>query len=122
MHSNCLRPLLSALLLTTLAIHARPVAAGVDRWTPIGPEGGEIVSLAADPAAPGTLYAGTVYGGVWKSLDGGSSWVPTVEGLPAVPISSLAVSAGRVYAGTFASGGLHILTDGAAAWREVDPF
>jgi photosystem II stability/assembly factor-like uncharacterized protein len=118
MPSTCLRWLSTALLLTILA---HPAAAGVDRWTPIGPEGGEIVSLAADPDAPGTLYAGTVYGGVWKSIDGGGSWAPTVEGLRAVPISSLAVAAGRVYAASFSSDGLNVLTDGAAAWRQVGP-
>ena len=122
MHSTCFHRLPSTLLLTILTLLARPAAAGVDRWTPIGPEGGEIVSLAADPDAPGTLYAGTVYGGVWKSLDGGGSWAPTAEGLPATPLSSLAVSAGRVYVGSFNPYGLYVLDDGAAAWRRTDLF
>jgi photosystem II stability/assembly factor-like uncharacterized protein len=110
----------SALFLTILVLLARPAAAGVDRWTPIGPEGGQIVSLAADPDAPGTLYAGTVGGGVWKSVDGGGSWAPTPEGLPAESISSLAVSSAGVVAGHYYS--LYFLADGAAAWRQVGPF
>jgi len=118
MLSTCLRWLPSAVLLTLLA---HPVAAGVDRWTPIGPEGGGILSLAADPDAPGILYAGTLGGGVWKSLDGGGSWAPTAGGLPAVPISFLAVSAGRICAGTFYSDGMFVLTAGAATWRHVGP-
>lgn len=122
MATICLRRLSSALLLTTLMpVLARPVAAGVDRWTPIGPEGGEILSLAADPDSPGTLYAGTYFGGVWKSLDGGGSWAPTVEGLGGPSYSALAVSNGRVLSGG-SDGGLYVLADGASAWRRVGPF
>jgi hypothetical protein len=117
MRSTCLRWLPGAILLTVLA---HPAAAGVDRWTPIGPEGGEILSLAADPDAPGTLYAGTRGGGVWKSLDGGGSWGPTPEGLGEATIYYLAVSAGRVYARTYYS--MYLLTEGAASWRQVGPF
>jgi photosystem II stability/assembly factor-like uncharacterized protein len=123
MHSNstCLRRLPGLLLLATLTFLARPAAAGVDRWTPIGPEGGEIVTLAADPDAPDTLYLGTAAGGVWKSLDGGASWAPLVEGLGAAPISTLAVTAGRVFAGSYLLDSLRVLTAGASQWRRVGP-
>jgi len=121
MRTTCLRWLPGVVLLSILLpLLAHPVAAGVDRWTPIGPDGGEIWSLAADPGAPGTLYAGTEGGGVWKSLDGGASWAATPEGLPAETISSLAVSSGRVLAGHYYS--MYVLTDGTAAWRQVGPF
>ena len=116
MRSTLLRRLLCALFLVVLA---HPAAAGVDRWTAIGPDGGLIQSLAADPAVPGTLYAGTSGGGVWKSLDGGGTWTPTAEGLGAASITNLAVSAGRVYAGAY---GIYLLTDGAAKWRRVGPL
>ena len=123
MASTRFRRLSTVLLLASLMpVLARPAAAGVDRWTPIGPEGGEILSLAADPDSPGTLYAGTYYGGVWKSLDGGGSWAPTVEGLVGPSVSVLAVSAGRVLAGGYDHAGLYVLTDGASAWRQVGPF
>ena len=124
MATTCLRRLSTALLLASLMpVLARPAAAGVDRWTPIGPEGGALLSLAADPDSPGTLYAGTSYGGVWKSLDGGGSWAHTVEGLGGPSVSALAVSAGRVLAGGEGSNGagLYVLTDGASAWRPVGP-
>jgi len=54
--------------------------AGVDVWTPIGPYGGNISSLAIDPQNPATLYAAirdgysSVQMGVFKSTDGGGSW------------------------------------------------
>ena len=34
-------------------------------------------ALAIDPSAPDTVYAGTEGGGVFKSTDGGASWLPT---------------------------------------------
>jgi len=95
----------------------RSVSAGVDRWTSLGPDGGSIWSLAADPASPGTVYAGTGGGGVWTSIDGGGHWTPAPEGLGNTGVSALAVSSGRVLAGN--GSGIYILTEGAAAWRRV---
>ena len=43
-------------------------------WTSNGPGGGPVYALAIDPATPGTLYAGTSGGGVFKSTNGGGSW------------------------------------------------
>ena len=105
---------LPALLL--LSILPRPAMAGVDRWTPLGPDGGEIWTLVADPDHPGTVYAGTYGSGVWKSSDGGGHWSPTPEG-PGAFVGSLAVSSGRVWAA--GSSGLFVLTEGAAGWRSV---
>ncbi len=50
-------------------------------WTSNGPEGGDIRALAIDPATPSTLYAGTGYGGVFKSTDGGENWEAVNTGL-----------------------------------------
>ncbi len=47
--------------------------AGVNRWSSIGPKGGDCLALAIDPAQPATLYAGTT-DGVSKSTDGGATW------------------------------------------------
>jgi len=59
--------------------------------------------LAFDPNHPATLYAGSAYGGVWKSLDRGGSWFPMSDhkGLPTLGVGALAVAAdGTVYVGT----------------------
>ncbi len=53
---------------------AGAVSAGANTWTSSGPVGGDITSLALNPATPSTLYAGAYGGGVFKSTDGGASW------------------------------------------------
>ena len=44
--------------------------------------GGRAYSLAIDPINTQTIYAGTWYGGVFKSTDGGASWNAINNGLP----------------------------------------
>jgi photosystem II stability/assembly factor-like uncharacterized protein len=59
---------------------------GGARWEPGArePEGSTILSLAAVPGEPNTLYAGAfIRGGLglWKSGDGGRSWSPAAAGI-----------------------------------------
>nr|MDP9120724.1 hypothetical protein [Acidobacteriota bacterium] len=69
--------LLRAVLLT-LALWAsyapRPAHAGVERWTPLGPEGGGFNHLSFDPSDAKTLYLSGGGHGLWKSIDGGDTW------------------------------------------------
>src|SRR2546428_2537694 len=52
---------------------ARAVEAGINAWTPFGPEGTDVTILAVDPVSSSTLYARTPVG-VYKSRDEGSAW------------------------------------------------
>ena len=67
-----------------------------------------VVALIPDPTAPGTLYAGRYYGGVFKSTDGADSWVALDHaGLINTAVSTLALdpsNSGTLYAGTFGGG------------------
>lgn len=83
-------PALTAVLATAL-LGAAPLAAGVDRWTAVGPAGGEISILAADPADSRVLYAGSRWGGLFKSLDGGRRWIELAGGLPVGEVRALAI-------------------------------
>jgi photosystem II stability/assembly factor-like uncharacterized protein len=75
-------PAAACALALTLAAGPRPAAGGVNSWTPIGPDGGSINALAASPAQPGLLYAGSSDGsGLYRSEDGGASWVRVSRGL-----------------------------------------
>lgn len=48
---------------------ALPASAGRNVWTPIGPDGGVVLALAADPIDAHTAYAAT-YRGLFKTIDG----------------------------------------------------
>ena len=58
-----------------------------------------IQSLAVDPRQPRTLYAGTNRG-VYKSVDGGSTWKPTALSTVVVYTLKMHAGLGDVYAGT----------------------
>lgn len=49
-------------------------AAAVAQWIPIGPDGGDVRSLAADPRQPDRIYLGTSAGQMFVSQDNGNSW------------------------------------------------
>ncbi len=52
------------------------------RFTPIGPQGGDVRSLARDPSDPRRVYAGTVDGILYTSLNAGASWARLEPGFP----------------------------------------
>jgi photosystem II stability/assembly factor-like uncharacterized protein len=84
----------------------------------MGPEGGSVVSLAADPGNQDIVYAGTVYGGVFKSSDRGMSWEAANQGLGNLFVHSLAVdpqNGNTVYAGTYGEG-VYKSPDGGETW------
>lgn len=74
-----------------------------------------VESLAIDPTRSSTLYAGTGFGGVFKSMDAGVTWVPVNAGLPVLSpyntfatIHALAVdpiTPTTVYLGTYSANG-----------------
>src|SRR6202142_237351 len=43
-------------------------------WTPLGPDGGDARTLAADPSHPEIVYLGTTDGHIFGSRDGGRRW------------------------------------------------
>jgi photosystem II stability/assembly factor-like uncharacterized protein len=71
----------TGLLALVLAAAAWPAHAGVNFWTPLGPDGGSVVALAVSPAQPSLVYAGSTGGGVYRSEDGGATWVRASRGI-----------------------------------------
>ena len=86
-------------------------------WTSIGPYGGNVTSLAIDPVTPTTLYAGTG-SGVFKSTNGGASWVAASSGMISTSVSKLAIdpmTPTTLYAG--ANGNfVYKSTNGGVSW------
>lgn len=62
------------LLLWLLPLALLPARAQV--WTQLGPEGGDVRSLAYDPGHPDRIFLGTSAGQLYLSEDGGRSWSP----------------------------------------------
>jgi hypothetical protein len=101
--------LVCALAILMAYFNTAPVDAGLNQWTSNGPaNSGPILSLAVDPTAPETVYAGSGISGakagtVFKSIDGGASWVPANGNLPSVFVRALVIdpqTPSTIYAGT----------------------
>lgn len=74
-------------------------------WLSVGPRNinGRIKSLALHRANGLVLYVGTANGGVWKTIDGGESWRPTMFAEQSLAIGAVAIDPNQpvvVYAGT----------------------
>src|SRR5262245_22710720 len=67
----------------TLVVASAPAAArAAETWMPLGPPGGDVRSMAADPRDPRVLYLGTADGIVYRSEDGGLVWRRLSPGFP----------------------------------------
>ena len=120
---------LALLFALVSAAGALPGAASAQTptWTGGGPPGGNVYAVAADPSHAGTLYAATQRG-VFKSADGGASWVFSGTGLLPARVQALAVdptNPSTLFAGTLtpngvASVGIFKSTDAGATWRDAN--
>jgi photosystem II stability/assembly factor-like uncharacterized protein len=110
---------LSALL---TAGPAAPADAGVNTWTSARLYGGTVYGLAASPANPSIVLAGTGGAGVFRSTDGGVSWHRSSSGMPHDTIVftfAFAPSApNTVFAATYASG-VYRSTDAGRTWVRI---
>jgi photosystem II stability/assembly factor-like uncharacterized protein len=71
----------AAALLALLAPWAA-AGAGAQTWVPVGPPGGDVRSLAADPSDPQRLFLGTADGVLYRSEDAGLNWTRLTPGFP----------------------------------------
>ncbi|MBI4811411.1 MAG: hypothetical protein HY800_08255, partial [Ignavibacteriales bacterium] len=105
-------------------------------WTSVGPSniGGRVRSIAIDPNNSSVIYCGSVSGGIWKSIDAGSSWSPITDFAPNLVIGCIAIdptNSNIIYAGTGegyynidALRGIGILksTDAGTTWSVLNNF
>ncbi|MCA1579891.1 MAG: IPT/TIG domain-containing protein [Acidobacteria bacterium] len=103
---------------------------GGSTWVSLGPTNGagRMTGISPHPTDVGTVLAGAAGGGVWKTTDGGASWVSLTDGLNDLSVGAVAYapsSPNVVYLGTgegsyavdFIPGiGLLKSTDGGATW------
>ncbi len=127
----------------TLAMLPLQAAAGLPLWQNIGPApmqnsrmgqqpidvSGRVRAVVIDPRNSNVIYLGAAMGGVWKSTNGGDSWVALTDKEPSLAIGSLALDPQNpdiIYAGTgeptlgldnYYGAGILKSTDGGQSWR-----
>lgn len=52
---------------------------------------GRVGAIAVHPANPNIVYVGTAQGGVYRSLDGGTTWVPILDSALSLAIGAIAI-------------------------------
>ena len=75
--------------------------------------------MAADPATPGRKWAGTELTGVYRSDDGGETWLPARRGVGWKDIRGIVVVGDRVIAGA-KSFGYYETNDDGAHWSKIN--
>lgn len=81
-----------------------------------------VTALLADPARPGTIWAGVEIDGLFRSRDAGHSWQPIGKGLSSRDIHALALVPGngqpnRLLAST--NNDLNVSTDDGDSWQPL---
>jgi photosystem II stability/assembly factor-like uncharacterized protein len=106
-------------------------------WILAGPTngGGRITSLAVHPSNPQTIYAGAAAGGVFKSINGGTSWSPMFDSTLSLSIGDVAIAPSNpqiVYVGTgeanggggstnYDGVGVYKSQNGGTSWQHLGP-
>lgn len=91
----------------------------------IGPSGmsGRVTAIAADPRNTDVLYIGTASGGLWKSLNAGTTFKPVFDEQPVASIGALAVDPQRpdiIWAGTGEGNPRNSVTGGYGIYKSLD--
>ncbi|HVE99222.1 MAG TPA: hypothetical protein VNA12_08590 [Mycobacteriales bacterium] len=90
---------------------------------------GRVTAVEVDPrdATGNTVYIGAAAGGVWRTRDGGVTWVPVADALPTLAIGDVAIDPtnGWLHVGTgegntggnnYSGAGVYRSKDGGATW------
>lgn len=115
---------------------AKGASSSLLAWQSLGPNnsGGRVRSILVHPSDPNIMYAGSVSGGIFKSVDGGSSWFPVTDGEQNLVIGTMVMDATNpniIYAGTgegyfnfdyLRGDGVLKTTDGGASWTLLKNF
>jgi photosystem II stability/assembly factor-like uncharacterized protein len=109
------RKLLRGGLVTFLFIYFMTNFTSAQSWVGGGPSFKKIKAVSQSPANPNLIYAGAFGWGVFKSTDGGASWINLKLGLSNTHVRSiLAISDNIVFAGT--NDGVFKSTNGGSTW------
>jgi photosystem II stability/assembly factor-like uncharacterized protein len=133
-HTRLVRSALAVVLAASLVAtaHAQAGDSNPLHWREIGPtRAGRARALAGVPSQPNVFYAGFDNGGVWRSTDYGSTWVPLFDSQPTGSIGAIGVAASDpnvIYVGSGAGiirpdlaigDGMYKSTDGGKTWTHL---
>ena len=109
------------------------VSLGPNNWTnPTGwnPGNGRVNCITEDPNNSNTIYIGSPSGGIWRSLNSGSTWTPLSDDFICMGISSIVISnsnSNLIYAATGDGDGSDTYSigvvkslDGGLTWSTTD--
>ncbi|HEY2896562.1 MAG TPA: glycosyl hydrolase, partial [Gemmatimonadaceae bacterium] len=106
------------------ALAQSPDVASAMHWRSIGPiRAGRARALAGVPGQRNVFYAGFDNGGVWRSTDYGSTWLPLFDEQPTGSIGAIAVAPSNpnvIYVGTGAGIIRPDLAVGNGVYKSVD--
>ncbi len=134
-----------AALEATMAMLPIEAAETLPQWQNIGPApmvsskvgqqkinvSGRVRALAIHPTDPNIVYLGAAQGGVWKTVNGGDSWMPLTDNQASLSMGALALDPQNpdvIYAGTgeptqgldnYYGAGILKSTDGGVTWSRI---
>src|SRR5947209_7746284 len=76
---RCVIFFISLLLFGACTAVGQSSAASSPTWISVGPDGGDVRSLSADPSNPMRVLLGTSAGQIYQSEDGGKTWTRFVR-------------------------------------------
>ncbi len=103
------------------------------KWRNIGPANmmGRVSDIEGVPGNANVLYVGSASGGLWKTINGGTTWSPIFDDQPVSSIGDLALEPGNsevIYVGTGEANvrnsvsfgnGVYKSTDGGNSWTHL---
>ncbi len=102
-----------------------------DYWANYASVSGRVSSIAVDPRDGNVVYIAAAQGGVWKTIDGGGTWIPLTDQLSSLASGSVVLDPHNpnvVYYGTgelhysgdsFYGDGLFRSMDAGATWSKI---
>ncbi|MCX7907090.1 MAG: glycosyl hydrolase [Bacteroidetes bacterium] len=102
-------------------------------WRNIGPAimGGRTTDIEGVPGNPNLVYVATASGGLWKTTNGGHTWIPLFDAQPVLSIGDIAIDPRNpdlIYVGTGEGNprnsvsfgnGVYKSTDGGKTWQHL---
>jgi photosystem II stability/assembly factor-like uncharacterized protein len=94
-------------------------------WRSIGPAnmGGRVDDFAVDENKPSTFYVGFATGGIWKTVNNGTTWTPIFDKYPVSSIGDIALAPSNpdiIYVGTGEPNNRQSSSFGGGVYKSID--